>query len=90
MAQAPEPDFNLPLTSEEKRQIDRLAHREGVSAKEAVLYAVERVLQADTGADVADVLALAQSVYAGLDEAARDEVEAAALDRSRFFGREGP
>ena len=37
-----------------------------------------------------DVLALAQSVYADLDEAARDAVEGAALDRSRFSGRETP
>ena len=90
MAQTEKPRYSLRLTPEEKRQIDRLARREGVSAKEAVLHAVERALQADAEADAADVLDLAQSVYAGLDEADRDAVEAVALDRSRFFGRETP
>ena len=90
MAQIPKPNFSLPLTFEEKRQIERLARREGVSVKEAVLHAVERALRTDAEGDVTDVLALAQSVYADLDEAARDAVEGAALDRSRFSGRETP
>ena len=45
MAQIPKPNFSLPLTFEEKRQIERLARREGVSVKEAVLHAVERALR---------------------------------------------
>lgn len=79
--------FSMRLTPEEKRKIERLATREGLSAKEAILRAVEQVLREDEAQEADDVLALARSVYDDLDAQTRDAVEEIALDRSRFFGR---
>lgn len=79
--------LNLRLTPEEKRKIDRLAAREGLSAQEAVLRAVEQVLHEEQPPEADEVLALARSVYDDLDAATRDAVEDIALDRSRFFDR---
>lgn len=75
------------LTPEEKRKIERLASREGLSAKDAVLHAVEQVLHETETHDADEVLSLARSVYADLDDATRNDVEEIALDRSRFSGR---
>ena len=82
--------FSMRLTPEEKRKIERLATREGLSAKEAILHAIEQVLQEDEAHATDDVLALARSVYDDLDAQTRDAVEEIALDRSRFFGRPAP
>ena len=79
--------FSMRLTPDEKRKIERLATREGLSAREAILRAVEQVLREDEAQEADDVLALAQSVYDDLDAQTPDAVEEIALDRSRFFGR---
>jgi hypothetical protein len=78
------------LTPDEKHKIERLAAREGTTAKVALLKAVDQALHESSIDNTEALLDLAQSVYAALDEVSRNEVERIVLDRSQFFDRKTP